>query len=31
MYAIRSYYEAAIRQNPVKRTTDILQKVFGAK
>ena len=23
--------EAAIRQNPVKRTTDILQKVFGAK
>jgi len=23
--------EAAIRQNPVKRTTDLLQKVFGAK
>jgi len=23
--------EAAIRQNPVKRTTDILQKVFRAK
>ena len=23
--------EAAIRNNPVKRTTDILQKVFGAK
>lgn len=23
--------EAAIRQNPVERTTDILQKVFGAK
>mgnify|MGYP001063346223 CR=1 FL=1 len=23
--------ETAIRQNPVKRTTDILQKVFGAK
>ncbi len=23
--------EAAIRQNPVKRTTEILQKVFGAK
>ena len=23
--------EAAIRQNPVKRTTEILQKVFGAQ
>ncbi len=23
--------EAAIRQNPAKRATDILQKVFGAK
>ena len=23
--------EAAIRQNPVKRTTELLQKVFGAK
>ena len=23
--------EAAIRQDPVKRTTDILQTVFGAK
>jgi len=22
--------EAAIRQNPVKRTTDIMKKVFGA-
>jgi hypothetical protein len=23
--------EAAIRQNPAKRTTELLQKVFGAK
>ena len=23
--------EAAIRQNPVKRTTDLLKRVFGAK
>jgi len=30
-----SYYmakeEAAIRQNPAKRTTDLLKRVFGAK